>query len=113
MKSVAPRPGSAVLTAMMCAGIVSAQFVAGKATRDALFLASLDVTSLPAMIIATAVASILLVLFTSSVLRRVSPAAFVPALFGVNALLLLAEWGFASTAPVPAAIAVYLQISGL
>jgi AAA family ATP:ADP antiporter len=113
MRPVESWPGSAVLTAMMCAGLVSAQFVAGKATRDALFLAHLDVTSLPAMIIATAGASILLVVITSSVLRRVSPGAFVPALFGVNALLLLGEWRFVSTAPVPAAIAVYLQISGL
>ncbi len=36
---------------MVCAGAVSAQFIAGKATRDALYLAQLDVTSLPAMVI--------------------------------------------------------------
>ena len=39
---------SAVAAAMVCCGAVSAQFVAGKATRDALFLANADVTMLPA-----------------------------------------------------------------
>jgi hypothetical protein len=35
---------------MTCSGAVGAQFIAGKATRDALFLADVDVTSLPAMV---------------------------------------------------------------
>jgi hypothetical protein len=39
---------------MLCAAGVTAQFIAGKATRDALYLGSLDVTSLPAMVIVTA-----------------------------------------------------------
>jgi hypothetical protein len=106
-------PDSAVRTAMICAGLVSAQFVAGKATRDALFLAQLDVTSLPAMVVATAGASILLVVVTSGILRRVSPGVFVPALFGLNAVMLLGAWGGAAVAPVLAAVCVYLLISGL
>ena len=44
-----------MMTAMVCAGAVTAQFVGGKATRDALFLASLDYTALPTMVIATSV----------------------------------------------------------
>jgi hypothetical protein len=32
---------------MLCAAAVTAQFVGGKATRDALFLTSLDFTALP------------------------------------------------------------------
>ena len=105
--------GSPLLAAMLGAAVVNAQFVAGKATRDALYLASLDVTSLPVIVIATSAVSILLVLISSTVLRRLAPGIFVPALFFLNALLLLGEWGFASTAPVAAAITVYLQISGL
>ena len=46
-------------TAMLCAAAVTAQFVGGKATRDALFLTALDVTALPTMLIATSVCSIL------------------------------------------------------
>jgi hypothetical protein len=98
---------------MFCAGLVTAQFVAGKATRDALYLASLDVTTLPLMVMVTAVASILLVMASSSVLHGIPPAIFVPGLFVVNALLLIVEWSLTYSAPVAAAIAVYLQISGL
>jgi ATP:ADP antiporter, AAA family len=104
---------AAVVTAMVCAGGVSAQFIAGKATRDALFLASLDVTSLPAMVVATAAFSILLVAFSSRVLRSVAPGTFIPMAFGVSALLLLVDWALIGIAPSLAAQAVYLQISGL
>src|SRR6185503_3520103 len=113
MSSTPSRPGSAVVTAMVCSVIVTAQFIAGKATRDALYLAQLDVTSLPVIVIATSVTSVVLVLVSSGVLRRVPPAAFVPALFVLNAVLLLGEWGLTFTAPAVAAVAVYLQISGL
>ena len=75
------QPTPAVTTAMVCAAAVGAQFVAGKATRDALFLANLDVTALPAMVVATAVFSILLVALSSRGLRRVAPGTLVPAAF--------------------------------
>jgi AAA family ATP:ADP antiporter len=104
---------SAVVTAMVCAGAVSAQFIAGKATRDALFLANLNVTSLPAMVIGTAAFSILLVALSSRGLRRVSPGIAIPVAFAASALLLLAEWALTWVAPALAAQAVYLHISGL
>ena len=113
MTSSRPDPGAAVLTAMMCAGAVSAQFIAGKATRDALYLGALDITSLPTIVIATAVFSILLVMLSSRVLRQVSPATVVPLAFAVNAALLMVEWSLASTQPQWIARAVYLQVSGL
>ena len=40
---------------MLCAAAVTAQFVAGKAARDALYLANLGVTALPVMVVASAV----------------------------------------------------------
>jgi AAA family ATP:ADP antiporter len=98
---------------MLCAGTVTAQFVAGKAARDALFLANLDVTSLPAMVIATSIFSILLAGVSSRILRRTSPSTFVPLAFAASGLLLLAEWALAYSAPVMAARLVYLQISGV
>ena len=104
---------AATVTAMVCAGAVSAQFIAGKATRDALFLANLDVTSLPAMVIATAAFSILLVALGSRILRSVPPAIFVPMTFVFSAALLMGAWMLTEAAPVVAAQAVYLQISGL
>ncbi len=98
---------------MVCAGAVSAQFIAGKATRDALFLANLDVTALPVMVIATAGLSILLVAASSRGLRRVSPATAIPAAFALSGMLLLGAWALTAVAPALAAQAVYLQISGL
>jgi ATP:ADP antiporter, AAA family len=104
---------AAVNTAMLCAAAVTAQFIAGKATRDALYLANLDVTSLPAMVIATAVVSICLVAATSKGLQHVSPGTFVPLAFLVCAALLLLEWLLVSSAPRTAAVLVYLQVSGV
>src|SRR5262245_14019089 len=112
MKSSGPQPGAAVVAAMLCAGTVTAQFIAGKATRDALFLANLDVTSLPAMVIATAVLSMGLVLVSARGLRALSPATFISLAFAISAALLLAEWVLVPVLPRFAAIAVYLQISG-
>ena len=97
---------------MVCASAVTAQFVAGKAARDALYLANLDVTSLPAMVVVTSISSIFFVALVSKALRRMAPGTFVPIAFGVSAVLLLLEWALVSTAPRLAAQIVYLHISG-
>ena len=102
-----------MLTAIICAGFVTAQFVGGKAARDALFLAELDVTSLPAMVIATSIFSIALVAVNAKGVSRLTPARFVAWAFGISALLLVAEWMLTQTTPRAAAILVYLHISGL
>jgi hypothetical protein len=59
------RQSPAVAAAMVCSGVVTAQFIAGKATRDALYLAYHDITTLPTMVIVTSVVSILLVVGSS------------------------------------------------
>jgi len=107
------QPDTLVLAAMLCAGTVGAQFIGGKATRDALFLAHLDVTSLPTMVMAAAAVSILLVAVSSRCLRTLAPGAVISGAFAINALMLLAEWALTARAPALAAQAVYLQISGL
>ena len=104
---------SAVATAMVCSGVVTAQFIAGKATRDALYLANHDVTTLPTMVMVTSAVSILLVVGSSQALRRLKPRAFVAIAFAASAGLLLAEWALLSVAAKAAAVAVYLQISGV
>ena len=64
----------------------------GKALRDALFLTSLDITSLPAMLMATSVVSLLLVALNGRVARRLAPAILVPASFLLSGVLFLVEW---------------------
>ena len=107
------QPAPAVTTAMVCAGAVGAQFVAGKAARDTLFLANLDVTALPAMVVATAAFSIVLVALSSRGVRRVAPGTLIPIAFAISAALFLADWALLSVAPKIAAQALYLQVSGL
>ena len=113
MASSRPAVDSSVLTAMICSGAVSAQFIAGKATRDALYLAHLDVTTLPLMITVTAVVSILLVFASSRALRSIAPGTFVPVAFAVSAALLFGSYFLLEWSPRAAAPAVYLQIAGL
>jgi len=100
-------------TAFACAAGVGAQFVAGKAARDALYLANLDITTLPSMVIATAVVSLLLVAALSKALSGRAPEIVIPVIFVANAVLLLAAWRLAASEPLWAARAVYLQISGV
>jgi hypothetical protein len=100
------------MAAMIGAAAVTAQFVSGKAVRDALFLTSLDITALPTMLLATSACSILLVVANARASRRVQPATWVPALFVVSGVLFLAEWLLRSYAPLSVAVAVYLHISG-
>jgi AAA family ATP:ADP antiporter len=99
--------------AMLCFAMITAEYVAGKAARDALYLAHLDVTTLPAMVIATSVASIVLVVASGRVSTRVAASKFVPGLFLLSAGLLLVQWVLAYEAPRVAAVVFYLQISGL
>jgi len=107
------RQSPAVAAAMVCSGVVTAQFIAGKATRDALYLANHDVTTLPAMVIVTSIVSILLVVGSSKGLKTIAPADFVPLAFASSAVLLVAEWALLRPAPKLASQLIYLQISGV
>jgi hypothetical protein len=92
-----PSSTTAVAIASACAFAIIATQVAGKATRDALFLTNFDITALPLMLMASALISIGAVLFTARGLRgstfHNSP------LFFTSGLLLVAEWLFATRNP--------------
>jgi hypothetical protein len=98
---------------MFCAGALTAQFVAGTATRDALYFNHLTVSSLPGIVMATAAFSIALVAISAKAFRQVPPTTFVPAAFGLSAIAFVAEWVIGQTAPSFAAQLVYLHVSGL
>jgi hypothetical protein len=103
-----PLPAGAGVIAVASAAMI-AQQVAGKATRDALFLTNFDVTSLPLMMAGSAVLSIFAVLWLSKMILRHSPERVVPASFGVSGAALLAAWALSFPAPRLAAVAVYLH----
>lgn len=99
----------AALAAIVSAGVMIAQQVGSKATRDALFLSSFDAEDLPRVVIAAAAASMLAVLAASRAYARFEPARVVPAAFFVSALLYLVEWLVAPTAPKVVAVALYMH----
>src|SRR4051794_5618504 len=100
-----------VIAAMAGAAAVTAQFISGKAGRDALFLTSHDITALRTMLLATSVCSIVLVAGNARAARRINPAVWVPASFVASGLLFLLEWALRADAPLGTAVAVYLHIS--
>ena len=89
------------VAAMLAAAAMIAQQVAGKATRDALFLSHFSVTTLPAMLIASAVVSIVVVLLFSRAMMAVGPAKLVPIAYVSSAALMLAIWGLGFELPRP------------
>jgi ATP/ADP translocase len=87
--------------------------LAGKATRDALFLSTFGVDALPRMFIAAAIVSATLTILLTRVMVRVGPARLVPPLFAISSVLLLGEWWLTTIARPVAAVAVYLHFAGL
>lgn len=100
-------------TAMVAAATVGGQFIAGRAARDAIFLTQFDASSLPGMILVTALVSIALVLFGSRVFGQVPPAVWVPASFATTAVLILVVWLGIDRAPGAAARILYVLVSGV
>jgi len=100
-------------TAMAAAAFMLAHQVAGKAARDALFLAEYSPRDLPKMVVAAALASIILSLGFSRLLARFGPRLMIPVAYLFSAALHGAEWLFLPVAPGAAVVAVYLHIVGL
>jgi hypothetical protein len=87
--------------------------IAGKATRDALFLSSFGVAALPLMVIAAAGVSGAVSVGLARLMAQSRPGRLVPRLFALSALLLLAEWGMALQSRRPAAVLLYLHFTAL
>ena len=98
---------------MLCAAAVTGQFVAGKATRDALFLTSLSFHELPAMLIAASVCSILLVAVHTRVAAKLAPTRLIQILSAVSGLLFLSEWVVRFQAPAATATLLFLHTSAM
>lgn len=103
----------ATIVAMAGAATIGAQFVAGRAARDALFLAHFDPTALPPMIIGTSLFAVVLVVISAKTFATIAPDAYVPAAFAVNAMILLGVWRLGTTVPRVAAPLLYLLVSGV
>lgn len=96
---------------MLGAATITGQVVAGKALRDTLFLTSLDITSLPAMLVATSAVSLALVALNGRLAARIPPSVLVPTSFLLSGALFLLEWILRPAAPTTSAVVLYLHIS--
>jgi hypothetical protein len=95
--------------AMLGAAAVTAQCVVGKATRDALFLTTLDFTALPAMLVAASLVSILLLAAYARAAHSIDPAVLMPALLIGSGTMFAAEWALRAAAPEVIAVTFYLH----
>jgi ATP:ADP antiporter, AAA family len=101
-----------VLAAIVSAGAMIAFQVGGKATRDAVFLSNFPVTTLPMILLGSAVVSLLAVLAASRLITRKGPSAIIPIAFAVSSILLFAEWMTFPVAPRATVVAIYLHMAG-
>ncbi len=100
---------AATRSVVVAAALLVGPQVAAKAVRDALFLSTFDIQTLPAMVGAAAVVSLLATLGFSRMMARVSPFRLLRAALGGSAVLFLIEWGVAQEWPRVTAIGLYLH----
>ena len=110
--SSGPDARSAAAAAAAATVIITLQ-LAGKATRDALFLSTFGVAALPAIVILSAVLSAVLAVILARVMAQTRPAGLVPRLFALSAVLTLVEWALAGSALRATAVLVYLHFTAL
>ena len=105
--------GRAASAAAVAAAVIIALQLAGKATRDALFLSTFGVASLPPIVITAAILSAFLALLLARVMSRSRPGRLVARLYALSALLIMAEWALIGPARPAAAVLVYLHLTAL
>ncbi len=99
----------AVTAGLLVALLMIAGQVAGKATRDALFLTNFPVTALPTIMVGAAAASLGVVLLASRTMALHGPHRIIPLAFAASGLGLVGEWYLLSISPHLAAVLVYLH----
>jgi hypothetical protein len=100
-----------VLAAALASAAMIAQQVAGKATRDALFLTQYDVGRLPGMMIVSAILSFGSAIVAARALARFGPGPVVRVAFVLNALAFAAEFAISHISRRTLPIAVYLHLA--
>jgi ATP:ADP antiporter, AAA family len=102
---------AAVAAAALVAGLLIAQQVAGRAVRDALFLSAYSVSSLPGIMLVSALVSMTGALAFAAALARRAPVAVLSGALVLQALLLAGEWHLAAGQPRLVAAALYVQLA--
>jgi hypothetical protein len=100
----------AALAGTICAAVMIAQQVAGKSTRDALFLSHFPVESLPLMMVASAVLSVATMAAMIRMLATFGPGRVVPGAFAMSAGFLVLIALANETSGKLAAVLLFLHI---
>lgn len=111
MQRPLPERDQAVLLGAAAAGLLVSQQVAGRATRDALFLSSYPASALPLVMMAASLVSVGVALGAARLLAARGPRRAVEILVTANAALLLLEFLVVSWSLRVAAVLVYLQVA--
>ena len=96
--------------AMSVSGLIMAHQVAGKASRDAIFLSQFKTTDLPAMVTAGAITAVMASIVGSRMLVRSGPHRVLPVAFTVSSLLQFGEWLLLGHSARLAACVIYLHM---
>ena len=104
---------TAFIAAVFGAGLMIAFQTAAKATRDALFLSSHDVSLLPRMVVLSALVSMVAALAASRWMTRFGPGRLIPVAFGLSAVLLMVEFALVDAFRGPIAVVLYLHFGAL
>ncbi len=108
MKAVRATPAA---HAIVAATLMIAHQIAGKATRDALFLSQFDVTALPKIVMASALMSMLAVVAMARLLVQYGPTRVIPGAFALSSLLFIGSWTLHAAHPAAVAVTLYLQMA--
>ena len=96
--------------AMVVSSLTMAYQVAGKASRDAIFLSQFKTTDLPAMVTVAAIAAIVVSIASSRTLVRLGPHRVAPVSFALSGVLQFAEWLLLGHSARIAACVIYLHV---
>jgi len=104
------RERTQITLAMTVAGLMMAHQVAGKASRDAIFLSQFRTSDLPAMVTVAAIAAVAASVLGSRTLVRFGPQRAAPLSFALSGLLQFAEWLLLGYQARIAACVIYLHV---
>lgn len=86
-----------------------AQQLAGKAIRDAFFLANYQADTLPTVVMVASLLSVGAVFGATYLYRTISPARILPMVFSLSGLWFIGEWGLSRQYPGLIAISLYIH----
>jgi len=96
--------------AMTILGLIMAYLVAGRATRDAIFLSQFSTSNLPAMVAVAAIAAVAMSMLGSRMLVRLGPNRMAAFAFALSGIMQVAEWMLFGYRPRVAACLIYVHV---